>query len=137
MFLQDLSALGSVECCELGCVNTQKHIEWSKMNEDSGAVTTFPLSFGPEGNGYDRVYCTASGECPPDGGCSMCYANAMIWMTHVLQNGHIMALRYHILQPFCPHVQTTDWCFDSIVVGVCAVGTFWDAIFAFSPTTPL
>ena len=46
-------------------------------------------------------------------------------MTHVLQNGHIMALTYHFLHPFCPHVQTTtDWCFDSIVVGVCAVGTF-------------
>ena len=56
MFLQDLSALSSIECCELGCVSTQKQIEWSKMNGDSeAAVTTSPLSFGPEGNGYGQT----------------------------------------------------------------------------------
>ena len=54
-------------CFHLGEVSSPKRFGWVKMNLDTGAaVNTFPLNFGPDGDG--RFHRTSSGECVFDYG---------------------------------------------------------------------
>ena len=66
----DISAYSfSLGVLDLGATSSPKRFEWAKMNLDTGAaVNTFPLNFGPEGEGDGRFYRTASGEWTLDGG---------------------------------------------------------------------